>query len=111
MIKFVGGDANNPLLGFGLSFKNLKKLKQGMPILIDLKEMGLVGKVLIFAGSTEKEMQAQLKNFVTERTEVKDTSDGPKSHECAAPNCGVRLFDPKEEFCQHHEANRKFGVE
>jgi len=35
----------------------------------------------------------------------------PKSHDCAAPNCRVQIFDPEEEFCQHHEANRAFGVE
>jgi len=37
---------------------------------------------------------------------------GPQpDHECRAPGCGVQIFDPKEDFCQHHEANRKFGVE
>ena len=70
MIKFVGGDADNPIIGFGLSFKNLKKLKQGSPIIINLEDMGLVGKVLIFAGSTEKEMQHQLKNFIDDKTKI-----------------------------------------
>ncbi len=37
---------------------------------------------------------------------------GPEHvRECARPGCGVRLFDPKEKYCQHHEANIIFGVE
>ena len=31
--------------------------------------------------------------------------------ECQSPDCRVQLFDPKAEFCQHHESNRIFGVE
>jgi len=70
LIKFVGGDANDPIIGLGLSFKNLKKLKQGQPILIDLVEMGLVGNILIFAGTSEKEMENQLKEFITDKTKI-----------------------------------------
>lgn len=70
MIKFVGGDANDPIIGLGLSFKNLKKLKAGQPILIDLVEMGLVGNILIFSGSNEKEMEHQLKAFMTDKTKI-----------------------------------------
>ena len=70
MIKFVGGDANDPIIGLGLSFKNLKKLKQGQPILIDLVEMGLVGNILIFAGTNEKELEHQLEEFITDETKI-----------------------------------------
>jgi len=39
-------------------------------------------------------------------------TQGPQpAGECQAPGCRVQLFDPKEEFCQHHEGNRIFGVE
>lgn len=40
-------------------------------------------------------------------------SEGPKFHYCAGHGgkCQVRLYDPKEEYCQHHEANKAFGVE
>ena len=70
MIKFVGGNANDPIIGLGLSFKNLKKLKQGQPILIDLGELGLVGNILIFSGSTEQVMEGQLKEFITDKTKI-----------------------------------------
>ena len=68
MIKFVGGDANDPIIGLGLSHKNLKKLKQGQPILIDLVELGLVGNILIFSGSTEKEMEPNSPTCIRRRT-------------------------------------------
>ncbi len=35
----------------------------------------------------------------------------PAEHECAKAGCGVRLFDAREKYCQHHEANIAFGVE
>lgn len=70
MIKFIGGDANDPIIGLGLSFKNLKKLKQGQPILIDLVEIGLVGNILIFVGETEKQMEHQMKEFIGPDTKV-----------------------------------------
>lgn len=70
MIKFIGGNENDPIIGLGLSFKNLKKLKQGQPILIDLVELGLVGNILIFSGSTEQIMEGQLKEFITDKTKI-----------------------------------------
>ena len=37
---------------------------------------------------------------------------GPQpDHECRAKGCRVSIFDPTEDFCQHHEGNRIFGVE
>lgn len=35
----------------------------------------------------------------------------PTAHTCAHGKCAVRLYDPKEKYCQHHEANIAFGVE
>jgi hypothetical protein len=96
------------LLGLGLSFKNIKRMKKGEPILIDTEELGMgKGKILIFAGESEKVMEEELKGHLGPETQV----HRPKYHECAREGCAVRLFDPKEKYCQHHEANIAFGVE
>ena len=70
MIKFVGGPNENPLIGFGLSFANLDRLKAGEPIKVDLEQMGLQGTVLIFAGVTEQEMARQLQDLIGDETVV-----------------------------------------
>ena len=70
MIKFSAGDANDPIIGLGLSAKNMKRIKRGEPILIDLGELGLVGNILIFAGTTEKEMERQLQDFIGPDTKI-----------------------------------------
>ena len=57
MIKARAGNA----LIFGLSEQNIKLLKQGMPIHIDLKEIGIAnGSITIFYGPTEDIMETQL---------------------------------------------------
>lgn len=41
MIKFKGKDKDGIVLGFGLSEGNITRLKQGMPIRVDLRDIGL----------------------------------------------------------------------
>ena len=60
MIKFRATAGNAPIYGFGLSFANLEKLKDGQPIKIDLSEMGGSGEVWIYAGETEASMTTEL---------------------------------------------------
>lgn len=51
-------------------------------------------------------------NLEEESEPLKKVEEGPKfDHYCNAPGCRVEIFDPKEEFCQHHEGNRTMGVE
>lgn len=46
---------------FGLTEENIKRLKDGKPIHVDLKEMGMpMGSLTIFYGPTEDIMETQL---------------------------------------------------
>lgn len=60
MIKFTATKDGKPLFGFGLSHGNLRLLKQGRPIVVDLALMGGEGKVMIFAGETEESIVEQM---------------------------------------------------
>lgn len=70
MIKFKAGDKENPIIGFGLSRRNIARLMKGDPIRIDLAEMGMAGTVLIFYGTDEQVMSDQLmdQGWITEAT-------------------------------------------
>lgn len=66
MIKFQGTGLDGvPIIGFGLSEANVQKLKEGMPVLIDVdhtKELlGVQARIVIFYGKTEEDMQEDLK--------------------------------------------------
>lgn len=61
MIKFRATAKNGrELFGFGLSVRNLARLLQDKPILIEGQEMGLDHDIMIYAGTTEEAMLAQL---------------------------------------------------
>lgn len=76
MIKFVAKDTK--LIGFGLSQANIKKLKQGLPILVDMKELGFETdhKIFIFYGKTEEDMLTDLKDhgFINDKTQLEGLS-------------------------------------
>lgn len=71
MIKAVAATDKGPLVLFGLSFGNLDKLRQGMPIEVDMAELGGQGRVVIFAGHTEAAMAADLAEMIGPETKVK----------------------------------------
>lgn len=72
MIKFRGGN----LIGFGLSEGNIKKLKKGQTIAIDMDEMGFPGiKALILYGNTEEDIQRELSEFIGPETKYSTTMD------------------------------------
>lgn len=57
MLKARSGDD----LIFGLSMRNIQLLLDGKPISIDLRDVGLEkGRVMIFYGTTEEAMKAEL---------------------------------------------------
>lgn len=58
MLKARAGDR----LVFGLSAKNIEKLMNGDPILIDLKQLGMEGSVFIFYGYTEESMRQMMED-------------------------------------------------
>lgn len=72
MIKYKGECEGKPVYGFGLSEGNLQKLRQGLPIEVDLEPMGGVGFVHIIYGETE---QAILEMF--------------QAAGCIAPDCTI----------------------
>jgi len=63
MLKFTAkGNDSKDLLCFGLSEKNLEKLKEGQPIVVDGAELGRSDlRVMIFYGKTERDMYQDLK--------------------------------------------------
>jgi hypothetical protein len=57
----TGGGTTPPTIVLGLSAENVRRLQEDKPILIDLAELGLPSqRVLIFTGTTEAEMAAEL---------------------------------------------------
>ena len=62
MIKFKGTRDGKPLYGFGLSEGNLQKLRQDMPIVVELEQLGLTGSLVIFYGKTESEIYKMMKD-------------------------------------------------
>jgi hypothetical protein len=64
MLKLRGDDEDGrPVLIFGLSYENLRRLKAGQPIAFRLNELGLAGSVIIAAGPTEEHIARE---FVSE---------------------------------------------
>lgn len=56
---------------FGLSYKNLKGLKEGKPIIFPGDAMDLPGtEFLIFAGKDERSMQEEFKHLIGPDTKV-----------------------------------------
>lgn len=75
MIKFIMDKDGQKVLGLGLSHQNLKHLKNGKPIEIDLKKIGHTNNdtIYLFAGRTEQSMTKDLKNFIGPETVVNET--------------------------------------
>lgn len=70
MIKLVIDRTDGPLYAFGLSAGNVRRLKAGEPIAVDLSPMGGRGRILIFYGATERQMMAELREFIGPETKV-----------------------------------------
>lgn len=57
MLKLRGqSEDGSPVMIFGLSYENLRRLKAGEPIGFSLEELGLQGSVIICAGPTENDI-------------------------------------------------------
>jgi hypothetical protein len=78
MIKFKSERPDgSQLLGFGISAENVKLLKAGKPILVDLAEMGEKGAVLIFFAETEADLMELAKPMIGDKTEIHDYLERP----------------------------------
>lgn len=64
--------ATDDLVLFGLSEMNLVKLREGKPIEIDMSELGMSGRVIIFYGGTEGDMRRELADLIGPRTVYTD---------------------------------------
>ena len=71
MIKFTSKGKKGTLIGIGLSYENLRRLKKGKPIYVDLTKLGEEqGELLIFAGKNEDTMAKQLESFISPNTRI-----------------------------------------
>ena len=76
MIKFVANKdgPGGPMIGLGLSRDNVRLLKEGRPIVVELAPLGLSpGKVMLFYGKTEAALAKALLPFISEETTVSGT--------------------------------------
>ena len=72
MIKFRA----NEIIGFGLSEENIKRLKEGKPIMFDANDLGIEGsKIVIFYGKTEQDMQDDLSKYIGKNTKYSSDFD------------------------------------
>lgn len=77
MIKFTADNKNKEdgtMIGLGLSEENIKRLKAGRTIIIQLKEMGLPtnDEILIFYGQTEAIMKKALEKYIDQDTKISE---------------------------------------
>lgn len=71
MIKYkVTGDDGTMAIGFGISEENVKRLKAGQPILVDLNEMGINANLMIFYRETDEQLIESVKPYIGKDTKV-----------------------------------------
>lgn len=73
MVKFAfKGQDDRENLGLGITAENVKRMKDGQPIRIDLAALGLSvnGTVMLFYGETEQSLYDSLKEFIGPETDV-----------------------------------------
>lgn len=67
MIKFrATSKTGRPVIGIGLSFRNLELLKQQRPIYINGQEIGVACDVIVLAGETEGALVAEFREHGVE---------------------------------------------
>lgn len=59
------------LLVFGISEENVKRLKDDMPIKIDLSEMGMEGLIIIFYKETDQELIDAMQPYLGPDTKLR----------------------------------------
>ncbi len=60
MLKFLGASPDGPVIGLGLSKRNVELLQQGNPVHVELADLKLKGHIIIFYGDTEDDMRRML---------------------------------------------------
>ncbi len=64
MIKFKGENNGKVFLGIGISEANVRKLKEGMPILIN-EPTFFDCEILLMYGKTEKDMASEIHPYMS----------------------------------------------
>lgn len=64
----LAGD--RPLYLLGISAENVKRLKQGKPICVNLEEMGGAGELLLLYREHDSELVQDLAEFIGHETQV-----------------------------------------
>lgn len=72
MIKFTVDTKDGKLVGLGIAEANVRRLKKGQPIKVDLQEIGLgEGSIGIFYAKTERELLDMLSPYIGPDTKLK----------------------------------------
>lgn len=70
MVKFKATINNKNFIGLGLSETNIYKLREGLPIHVDGKEIGIDHDIGIFYGKNEKELYEMVKPYLGKNTKI-----------------------------------------
>ena len=73
--RATGSDGDDILI-FGIDEDNIRELRKGRPLSINLTEMGLKGKMVIFWGKDMGALQEIMAPFLSSDTEISDHRDG-----------------------------------
>ena len=77
MIKFRGQRAGVDLIGIGLTRENMERLKDGQPIVSDLRELALDAELVIVYGETAADIERDLAPAMGTYTKVyRDNGNG-----------------------------------
>lgn len=95
MIKFRGNSNGKEVLGMALSEMNIKKLKEGMPILVNDPTF-YEGKILIMYGRTEEEIIKELKSVMT----INDDTRISLEEECKRMNKIAKKLIKENKFAE-----------
>lgn len=73
MFKAAARTNQGHLIILGLSHENLRRLKQGEPIRIDMEDLGIKGSTcFIFSGKDEKAMAKEMSEFIGPDTKIRE---------------------------------------
>jgi hypothetical protein len=70
MVKFTFQGKNGPVLGLGLSEENIRRLKDGQPILIEGAPVKLNHDIFIMYGKTEQSIAIALSPYIDPNTVI-----------------------------------------
>lgn len=70
MVKFTFQGKNGPVLGIGLSEENIRRLKDGQPILVEGGSLNLNHDIFIMYGKTEQSIAITLSPYIDPDTVI-----------------------------------------